>query len=234
MILISPIKITSTLADETRFSIYEYMLQHKEFFTVQNIADQFKIHSNVARLHLTKLAEIGAISSEYLKTGKGGRPGRVYKVKQDGITLSFPRRDHSLLLKWSLDLIAELGDVALEKAKQLCYEDGKQFIHELLIERKNRLPLPFDEKVKLLTNSAKLIGYIPEIEEHEGVKKLVFSIYNCPFHDQIARHGEIVCALHESYLRGQVEMLFETEVFSQFESMLHDCDFCNYKIAILE
>ncbi|ATP41055.1 transcriptional regulator [Solibacillus sp. R5-41] len=230
--MIHPIKITSTLADETRFSIYEYMLQHKKHFTVQNIAEEFKIHSNVARLHLTKLAEIGAISSEYLKTGKGGRPGRVYKIKQDGISLSFPRRDPSLLLNWSLDLIAELGDVALEKAKQLSYEDGKQFIHELLIERKHRLPLPFDEKVKLLTNSAQLIGYIPEVTENEGVKTLIFSIYNCPFHDQITRHGEIVCTLHESYLRGQVEMLFETEVFSQFESMLNSCDFCNYKIAI--
>lgn len=232
IILIHPIKITSTLADETRFSIYEYMLQHKKHFTVQNIADEFKIHSNVARLHLTKLAEIGAISSEYLKTGKGGRPGRVYKVKQDGITISFPRRDHSLLLKWSLDLIAELGEVALEKAKELSYEDGKTFIQEILSDKRHRLPLPFEEKVKLLTNSAMLIGYIPEVKEQGNIKTLVFSIYNCPFQDQIARHGKIVCALHESYLRGQVEVLFETEVFSQFESMLHSCDYCNYKIAI--
>lgn len=208
------------------------MLQHKKYFTVQNIADHFKIHSNVARLHLTKLAEIEAISSEYLKTGKGGRPGRVYKVRQDGITITFPRRDSSLLLKWSLDLIADLGELAIEKAKDLCYEDGKAYIQDLLSERKHRLPLPFEEKVKLLTNSSKLIGYIPEVKEQDGIKTFVFSIYNCPFHDQMTRHGEIVCSLHEAYLRGQVEGLFDMKAFSQFESMLHTCNYCNYQIDV--
>lgn len=87
--MLHPIKITSTLADETRFSIYEYMLQHKKLFTVQEIADEFQIHSNVARLHLTKLAEIGAISAEFLKTGKGGRPVEFTESNKKGFNLAF-------------------------------------------------------------------------------------------------------------------------------------------------
>lgn len=230
--MIHPIKITSTLADETRFSIYEYMLQQKKSFSVQQISEKFQIHSNVARLHLTKLSEIGVITAEYLKTGKGGRPGRVYKVSEEGVNLSFPRRDYSLLVQWSIELIKELGDVAVEKAQQISYRDGKQSMQEILNERKHKLPLPFNEKVKLLTNSAKLVGYIPEINDNGQSKSLIFSIFSCPFHDQLSQYGEIICKLHESYLRGQVEVLFETDEFTQIENMNHSCDFCKYKIAV--
>ncbi|MGN7479419.1 helix-turn-helix transcriptional regulator [Solibacillus silvestris] len=230
--MIHPIKITSTLADETRFSIYEYMLQYKQYVSVQEIAEQFGIHSNVARLHLTKLAEIGAISAEYLKTGKGGRPGRVYKVKQEGINLSFPRRDQSSLIKWSLDLIDELGDIALNKAIEISYRDGKQSMLEQMNALKRKFPLTFDDKLALLTNSAKLIGYVPEVIEQQHSKTLIFSIFNCPFHEQLTKYGQIVCQLHESYLHGQVDTLFEKNEFAQVESMKNACEFCKYKIAV--
>lgn len=61
----------------------------KKTVTVQHIADQFGIHPNVARLHLTKLSEINIISADYVKTGKGGRPGRVYKASEKGVSLTF-------------------------------------------------------------------------------------------------------------------------------------------------
>ncbi|MFS0875363.1 helix-turn-helix transcriptional regulator [Solibacillus isronensis] len=230
--MIHPIKISSTFADETRFSIYEFMLQQKQFLSVQDIADQFKIHSNVARLHLTKLAEIGAISSEHLKTGKGGRPGRVYKAKQEGINLSIPRRDTSSLIKWSLELIRELGEAALSKAQEISYRDGKQSMLEQLNSVKRKSPLTFDEKLAMITKSATLIGYIPEVIEHNQSKSIIFSLFNCPFQEQISNYGEIVCQLHESYLYGQVDTLFDRHEITKMESMVSDCDFCKYKISV--
>ena len=62
--MIHPIKITSTLADETRYQIYEYMLKTQQYVNVQHIAEQFQIHPNVARLHLTKLSEINLITAD--------------------------------------------------------------------------------------------------------------------------------------------------------------------------
>lgn len=35
--MLHPIKITSTLADETRFSVYEYMLQQKNIFQFKRL-----------------------------------------------------------------------------------------------------------------------------------------------------------------------------------------------------
>lgn len=227
-----PIKITSTLADETRFSIYEYMLQHKKYVSVQEIADEFNIHSNVARLHLSKLAEIGAISAEFLKTGKGGRPGRVYRMKEEGIQLSFPHREPSTLLKWCLQLINQLGNEALQQAKMISYEDGRQTMLELIANTKSKSSLTFDEKLTILTNSARLIGYIPQVRSTNHSKTLYFTIFNCPYHNQMAIDGDIVCQLHESYLRGQLDILFEHNEFTQVESMQQHCDFCKYTIEI--
>jgi len=80
------LKVMSTLADETRYQIYQFVLQNKKQYSVQEIAEQFNIHPNVARLHLTKLCEIGIVQAEYAKSGKGGRPGRDVPVMPSSLS----------------------------------------------------------------------------------------------------------------------------------------------------
>ncbi len=233
--MIHPLKITSTLADETRYSIYEYILQEKKTVTVQHIADQFSIHPNVARLHLTKLSEINIISADYVKTGKGGRPGRVYKASEKGVSLSFPRRDEDRLLKWTIQLVEELGPSVLEKCQEISYQDGyQQMKQNMNAELTINNFLSFDEKLQLLTDNAALIGYVPQIQQTEHGKKVIFSIFNCPFQEQLTTYSEIVCSLHESYLKGQLDALFSNNEFVQIESMIHNCDLCKYEINVTE
>lgn len=233
--MLHPLKVTSTLADETRYQIYEYMLQQKKPFTVQDIADQFNIHPNVARLHLTKLSEINIISADFVKSGKGGRPGRVYKASDQGVVLSFPKREDHKLLKWTLQLIKQLGPSAIETVKKISYDDGHEQMKNLLArEQKISYLMDFEEKLGILSSSASMIGYIPQIEDTTNGKKILFTIYNCPFKNQISTNNEIVCSLHESYLRGQIDALFQQNDFIQFESMIHDCDLCKYEINIVK
>ncbi|MDM5334491.1 transcriptional regulator [Ureibacillus composti] len=233
--LIHPLKVTSTLADKTRYQIYEYMLQQKKYFTVQDIATQFDIHPNVSRLHLTKLAEINLITADYVKTGKGGRPGRVYKASEEGIVLSFPKRDEGHLLKWTLQIIKDYGSEALEKAKAISYQDGFENVKETFIKEKiTKNSLDFNNKLNILANASSMIGYFPQISETDQGKKIIFTIYNCPFRNQIQEYNEIVCALHEAYLQGQIDALFSENELLQTESMVHDCELCQYKILIQE
>ena len=233
--MVHPLKVTSTLADDTRFQIYEHMLQQKKPFTVQNIADQFKIHPNVARLHLTKLNEIEVITSDFMKTGKGGRPGRVYRATDEGVSLSFPKRDESTLLKWTLQLVQELGSEALSKCEDISYKDGYNKMQQLLKnEEKAQVDIPFNQKLQILSSGAALIGYVPTITDTPTGKKLIFSIYNCPFTAQLTENKKIVCALHESYLKGQIDALFLENEINKIESMVHQCDFCKYEISVTE
>lgn len=226
------LKITSTLADDTRFSIYQHMLQEKDYFTVQQIAEKFSIHPNVARLHLTKLSEINVISSEYEKTGKGGRPGRIYKALENGVTLSFPKRNYDELLTWTLAILDELGPDSISVGKNVCYKKGQEEIRQLLQNRHMDLyGLTFEEKVDIITDSSSMIGYIPIVNELEnGHKSIQFAVYNCPYHNEIEAYSSIVCNLHESFLKGQFDLLFEVDEFVQIESMVDGCKYCSYKI----
>jgi predicted ArsR family transcriptional regulator len=229
--LLHPLKITGTLADETRYHIYEFMLQNKRSFTVQEIADQFRIHPNVARLHLTKLSEINVVSADFLKTGKGGRPGRVYRATAEGVSLTFPKREESILLHILLELTSSLGIEALEKGKEIAYNLGHKEMEEKIAHTK--MLGSFEEKVDILTEQAALIGYVPSFEKYEGKTIIHFIIYNCPFHNQLADYQKAVCALHESYLRGQIEAIFTEELdFIQTGSMMNQCENCRYEIHL--
>lgn len=225
--MIHPLKVAGTLADETRFSIYEAILQTRKVYTVQQIAEQFHIHPNVARLHLTKLVEIGVIGAEYEKTGKGGRPGRVYQVTNEIVSLSFPKREESNLLKWTLELINRIGEEAVAIGKEISYQDGYNKMKPLSSDLKYQT---FDKKLAILSESASLIGYIPKVQSQGEQKSFQFTIYNCPYREQLNTHHQIVCTLHEANLRGQMDALFGDNDFVQFENMAASCEFCQYEI----
>ncbi|MGX9135256.1 helix-turn-helix transcriptional regulator [Rummeliibacillus sp. JY-2-4R] len=231
--MINQLKVTSTLSDETRFSIYQFMLQEKRAFSVQDIAERFQIHPNVARLHLTKLNEIEIINSEYEKTGKGGRPGRKYKAAQEGITLSFPKRNYNELLDWTLEILSEFGEDAKRIGKKICHKKGTEVMENLLSSHgKDKNLLTFEQKVEYITEAASLIGYVPLIKDTPNGRTISFAVYNCPFLNEVEKHSQLICDLHESYLTGQFDYLFEVKDFLQIESMTNSCDYCTYHVEI--
>lgn len=93
------LKITGVLSDPTRFSIYQFIARQHREVTVQEIAESFHIHPNVARLHLTKLEDVNMLVSCTKKTGESGRPSRSYQLSDELVSLQFPYRDYQRLVK---------------------------------------------------------------------------------------------------------------------------------------
>lgn len=226
--MLDTLKITSTLADETRYSIYQYIIKEKKQVNVQEIAEQFGIHPNVARLHLTKLNDSKLVSSELENNKKGGRPARVYFPAEDPIYLSFPKQENHILLQWLLELVDSMGEVALTKAKEISYQHGRAITYQATSTSQT-----FENKMELLTETANAIGYIPQVTENEGKKVITFSIYNCPYKNQLNQYPALVCSLHESFLKGQFDSLFPENKFIQLESMQNHCNNCVYQIEVL-
>ncbi|KQL34245.1 metalloregulator ArsR/SmtB family transcription factor [Psychrobacillus sp. FJAT-21963] len=222
------LQLTSTLADETRYSIYQYIVKEAKVVSVQEIADQFGIHPNVARLHLSKLNDSNFLRSELIKNRKGGRPARIYSLAENPVYLSFPKQEDHLLLQWLIDLVSSLGEQAIVKGKEIAYENGKQ-----LTSSKLTSPASFEEKIQILTANAASIGYFPTIQEKNHKKVITFAIYNCPYKNHLKSQSELICALHESFLRGQFDALFPTNDFIQLESMQDQCQNCLYHIEVL-
>src|SRR6476646_9287733 len=122
------LKITNVLADPTRYYIYQYITKRHQEITVKEVAENFNIHPNVARLHLSKLEDVNMLASETKKTGKGGRPSRLYRLSEDVIQLHFPFRDYMLLANVAIQTMISLG----EAGKQALYLTGKRFGTEVI------------------------------------------------------------------------------------------------------
>ncbi|AGT32776.1 transcriptional regulator [Geobacillus genomosp. 3] len=226
------LKITNVLSDPTRFHIYEYMAKIHREVSVQEIAEKFHIHPNVARLHLTKLEDVRMVVSDTQKTGKGGRPSRLYRLSDEVVGLYFPFRDYQLLARIAIQTMAKLGPAGIEALR----ETGKQFGYELVA---NRLPhngsasaLTLEDKIRIMEEAAEAAGFLPQFhyEENEGV--LYLDIFNCPFKEIAAQHPDTVCGMHHSFLEGMVDVLFADAKMAETENMMDGSRRCAYRIAI--
>src|SRR5690606_32397480 len=104
---------------------YQYVSRQRGDVTVQEIAENFNIHANVARLHLTKLEDVNMLVSETKKTGKGGRPSRFYRLSDEVISIQFPYRDYQRLAEITLHALAGFGEEGQKALNQIGYTFGK-------------------------------------------------------------------------------------------------------------
>ena len=228
------LKITNVLADPTRYYIYQHIVNNHGDVSVQEIADSFNIHPNVARLHLSKLEDIDMLTSNSRKTGKGGRPSRLYRLSDKVIQLHFPYRNYQLLAKIAVQSMMTLG----EQGKQALYETGKVFGEELInkqlvLNSTSIDRLAFAEKVNMLKNAATIAGLSPEIQASEEENKISFRIFNCPFKEVTEVEPGTICSMHNSFLKGMFEALFEDVNIVEIENMMSNCAACSYQASVL-
>lgn len=227
------LKITNVLSDPTRYYIYQYITQKHQEVTVQEIADQFEIHPNVARLHLTKLEDVNMLVSETKKTGKGGRPSRLYRLSDDVIQLHFPYRDYQLLSKIAIETMMDLGEHGKEAIRKTGYNFGMELVEvEKSKNPQNHQTADFDQKLKIIKNAATVAGFYPEFEVNEDKTKIYFQIYNCPFKEIAKNNAEIVCSMHYQFLKGMFEALFDTIELVERENLLNGCKACSYQASV--
>ncbi|GAE28438.1 transcriptional regulator [Halalkalibacter wakoensis JCM 9140] len=197
------LKITNVLSDPTRFSVYQYITKQRENVTVQQIAEQFSIHPNVARLHLTKLEDVNMIVSETQKTGKGGRPSRYYKLSDEVIQLQFPYRDYQRLAKMALESLVEFGDRGIEALNKMGFKYGQEcadlYVKQFRFDLSN---LTMNEKVKIIEQIAINQGLNPDIQYSEEKDEIEFSIYNCTFKELMSEYSASLCSMHHELFRG--------------------------------
>lgn len=226
------LKITNVLSDPTRYYIYQYITKRHKEVTVQEVAENFDIHPNVARLHLSKLEDVNMLISETKKTGKGGRPSRLYRLSDDVIQLHFPFRDYMLLSKVAIQTMISLG----EAGREALYLTGKRFgtevIEQEIAKRALGDELEFDEKLSILKNAATLAGFYPEFEASGDHTKIYFQIFNCPFKEVAEDHMETVCSMHHEFLKGMFEGLFNSVELVEKENMISGCETCSYQALV--
>lgn len=171
--------------------------------------------------------------SDTQKTGKGGRPSRLYRLSEDVIQLNFPFRDYQLLSKIAIQTMISLGDIG----KKAMYDTGKRFGKELIDQEKNNaflngVELSFNQKLEILKKASTVAGFYPEFETNDDKTKIFFQIFNCPFKEVALEHSESVCNMHFDFLIGMFESLFGSVELVEKENIITGCDSCSYHAII--
>lgn len=226
------LKITNVLSDPTRFHIYNYITTNHEEVTVQEIANNFNIHPNVARLHLSKLEDVDMLVSETRKTGRGGRPSRLYRLSDEVIKLNFPFRDYELLATITLETLVQLGDIGTKTLNEIAKQFGTRAIKQSLSRDIITKELSVEEKKDILEQLAMKAGFYPEINVVNDEQIVKLQIYNCPFNEIAEDYQEVVCNMHKNYLEGMFSVLFGKIEMSSESNLLTGCDSCLYKAVI--
>jgi predicted ArsR family transcriptional regulator len=223
-------KVTSALADPTRYSIYQYVASSKDPITVQEVAEHFSIHPNVARLHLSKLEDVHLLKSISDKTGKGGRPSRLYMLSDQVVSLQFPPRDYQLLADIAIESLLSLGEAGemalIKMGHRLGMEMAKRSMKEYPLDLNSS---SFEEKLAHINRLVVAQGLKPDIE-HVSDNCLRFRVYNCTFSETAKRFSSSVCKMHNALLTGIFEAYFGNIELREEETMLGGCKSCNYTV----
>jgi len=224
-------KLTSALADPTRFSIYQYVAFSKQPITVQEVAEHFSIHPNVARLHLSKLEDVHLLNSVTDKSGKGGRPSRLYSLSDQVVSLQFPPRDYQLLADIAIESLLSLGKPGEEALVKMGRRLGKEMAKRAIAQKQlNLSETSLEEKLNLIYQLVVAQGLRPEIEQLDE-NTLRFRVQNCTFSEVASKFPSAVCRMHNAMLTGIFETFLGNIELREDENMHNGCQSCNYTVV---
>lgn len=173
------------LVDPVRRRLYDFVAEQVDPVAREEAAMGAKTSRTLAAYHLDKLAEAGLLEISYSRhngrTGPGsGRPAKRYTRAQRETSASFPPRNYSLLAQ----ILADAADTSDETRAALANAAAQQ--GETLGAQAGDLPAA-------LTAA----GYEPSSTDDGDI-----ILRNCPFHQVMQQHTQLVCNLNHAFIEG--------------------------------
>lgn len=225
------LKLANVIGDETRYAIYRHLLaDQRDRFTVQQVADAFSIHPNVARMHLEKLVDAGLLEAGLKRSGPaGGRPARSYSLADRAVGFHFPPRDFRLLAQISLQALNSTGEVGAQALAATAREYGASAARRHLARRGlDPSSSPTDSLIAGFRELVEGQNLHPvTLEDQQG---LTLSIRYCIFKEAALECPDLVCGLHRSLLHGAIEAFFGPVPVKEEGCMAGGSDACSYFI----
>jgi predicted ArsR family transcriptional regulator len=196
-------ELSAVLADDTRYHIYRSIAEHPgEDVTVAEVAAQFGLHPNVARMHLAKLEQAGFLATDFRRSSGGGRPAKLYRLSDVVVTFGFPPRRYELLSRLALEALAAGG--SREDTLHACREAGAEEGRRALAQEA-RAPVDAAQAAELVQRVAEEQGLLPDVQwRDEGLEVVV---NNCTFRELSGVDPDLVCAMHRAFLEGVLEVV---------------------------
>lgn len=202
------------LADDTRRTLYEYVVAQPDPVGREQAARELGIAQHNVNFHLDRLVDEGLLEVEYRRlsgrSGPGaGRPSKLYRRAAHEFAVSLPPRRY--------DLVGDILAAAVTRAAQgVPLTDA---LHEEALEEGRALGsasagIDAEDPLDPLAAVARALasqGYEPYVEPD------VVVLGNCPFDRLAEKHTELVCGLNRDFVQGVVEGLGCTTVSACLE-----------------
>jgi predicted ArsR family transcriptional regulator len=214
---VDQVAVVGALAEPTRRSLYEQVVEADEWVSRDQVADTAGIPRATAAHHLDRLVEAGLLDVTYRRltdrTGPGaGRPAKLYRRAARDVSVSLPPRDYELageLLARAV-LRARAGTVdVLAAVHREAAAEGKQFADEM--RRRCGDAASGAARRDVVVGVLAEHGYEPVVEDGTVLLR------NCPFHRLSTRHRELVCGMNVELLRSAVDTFGDTGLHARLD-----------------
>jgi predicted ArsR family transcriptional regulator len=188
---------------ENQKKILDYLLDHPDGATLEELSDHLQITKTAAKEHIIKVTDLGLLTYADSK-GSVGRPKRRYLLSPEGHE-AFPKQ-YSWLSHVLLELLAEdLGD---ETVARLMSDLGKKVAGSMK---------PQFEKVKssaellaLITQTLNELGYRAVLKQSDVRKGAILEATHCVYHS-VAKQHPALCGFDISFLENASGMNVQME-----------------------
>lgn len=223
--------ITSAFGDPTRRAVYLYAREHPEGLTAAQISDEFKVHPNVARHHLDKLAAGGYLEVEiaHHKGAGAGRPSKQYRAVNESPHLDFPVRSDDLVLSL---LGKALTLLAPQDAEAMAEEVGQQYGRIMAAGltgpriAENGASIGHRSLRSALQTVADALtaqGFAAHTDQRNNQLRIVNN--HCPFGDVAIEHP-VICAVDRGMVKGMLTAIYGDTSPEMSASLPHGDTFC--------
>jgi predicted ArsR family transcriptional regulator len=184
----------AALGEPTRRALYAYVVAQDRAVSRDEAAGATDMKRATAAFHLDRLVDDGLLEARFARvsgrTGPGaGRTAKLYARARRQIAVSLPPRRY--------EIAAEVLASALEAAQQAA-APVSEAVACAADQAGRQIAAEGAGLAEVLTRS----GYEPK-QSPDGCIHLA----NCPFHDLLDRHVDLVCAMNLHLLRGLISQL---------------------------
>jgi len=181
----------AALGEPTRRALYAYVAAQDRAVSRDEAASATATKRATAAFHLERLVDDGLLEARFARvsgrTGPGaGRTAKLYARARRQIAVSLPPRRY--------EIAAEVLASALEAAEREAAPVREAVAHAAG-QAGRQIATGGADLAEVLSRS----GYEPK-QGPDGCIHLA----NCPFHDLLARHVDLVCAMNLHLLRGLI------------------------------
>ena len=164
--------------------ILDYLLDHGDGATLEELASHLEITKSAAKEHIVKVESMGLLTFKDSK-GSIGRPKRRYLLSPEGHD-AFPKQ-YSWLSNVLLELLAE--DMGQETVSKLMTSLADKVSHSF--EAKFKAAKNTAELLSLITGALNELGYRASLKQSDLRKGAVIEATNCVYHAVAKKHPEL-------------------------------------------